>query len=117
MIIAIVGSREDLAWTRVKAQIGELVRRGDVGMVVSGGALGVDRLGETMALAAGKKVHSIRPDWGKYGRSAGFRRNVSIVEMADEVHAFWDGKSRGTKHTIDIAKKMKKPVTVYEWPA
>lgn len=117
MVIAIVGSRDRLNWARVKGQIGELVNRHDVGLIVSGGAIGVDRLGETMALAAGKRVHSIRPDWEKFGKSAGFRRNVQIVEMADEVHAFWDGKSKGTKHTIDIATKMKKPVTVYEWPS
>ena len=113
MVIAIVGSRDGLVWSAVKKAIGVLVSRPDVGLVVSGGARGVDSLAEAMALAAGKKTHSIRPDWN-LGRSAGFQRNVKIVEMADEVHAFWNGKSKGTAHTINIAKRMKKPVTVYE---
>lgn len=117
MVIAIVGSRKGLEWLRVKKGIGILVARPDVGLVVSGGALGVDRLAESMALAAGKKTHVIRADWANLGRSAGFQRNVEIVDMADEVHAFWDGKSKGTAHTVSIAKRKKKPVFVYELPA
>jgi len=117
MTIAIVGSRDGLAWSAVRRVIGMLVARPDVGLVVSGGALGVDRLAESMALAAGKKIHVIRADWANLGRSAGFQRNITIVDMADEVHAFWNGKSKGTAHTIGIAKRKRKPVTVYELPA
>lgn len=112
MRIAIVGSRDGLPWLRVKAAIGELMRLPGVTSVVSGGALGVDRLAESMALAAGKNVVTVRPDWKRFGKSAGFRRNVQIVEQADEVYAFWNGTSKGTKHTIDIATKMRKPVHV-----
>ena len=112
MRIAIVGSRDGLPWTRVKAAIAELVGRPGVTSVVSGGALGVDRLAESIALATGRNVVTVRPDWQRYGRSAGFRRNVQIVEQADEVYAFWNGTSKGTKHTIDIARKMRKPVHV-----
>ena len=116
MVIAIVGSRDGLSWLAVKRVIGTLVARQDVGVIVSGGARGVDRLAESMAVAAGKKTHVIRADWDRLGRGAGFQRNVKIVEMADEVHAFWNGKSRGTAHTISIAKRMRKPVVVYELP-
>jgi len=117
MVIAIVGSRDGLAWGAVKKAIGILVARQDVGLVVSGGALGVDRLAESLALAAGKKTHVIRADWANLGRSAGFQRNVTIVDMADEVHAFWNGKSKGTAHTIGAAKRKRKPVIVYKLPA
>jgi hypothetical protein len=34
------------------------------------------------------------------------------VENADMVYAFWDGKSKGTKYTIDIAVKMAKNVKI-----
>jgi hypothetical protein len=113
VIIAIVGSREGLDWKLVSEEIRALVARSDVGTVVSGGALGVDRLGESLALAAGKRVHSIRPDWKKHGRGAGFIRNRAIVEMADEVHAWWNGTSRGTANSIDIARKMRKPLFLH----
>jgi hypothetical protein len=29
--------------------------------------------------------------------------------------AFWDGKSRGTKYTVDLAKRMGKKVKVVSW--
>lgn len=117
MTIAIIGSREGLRWSEVKKGIEIILSRPDVGMVVSGGALGVDRLGESMALAAGKMTHVIRPDWRKFGRRAGMLRNAEIVDMADEVHAFWDGKSPGTAGAIAIAKRARKPIFIYEVPA
>jgi hypothetical protein len=45
------------------------------------------------------------PDYKKYGRGGPLKRNDLIVKEADLVLAFWDGKSRGTKNTIDKAKK------------
>lgn len=56
----------------------------------------------------------IRPNYKLYGRGGAIIRNKEIVEIADEVLAFWDGKSKGTKSTIDFALKSKKPVTVVE---
>ena len=38
-------------------------------------------------------------------RSAGPIRNKQMAEYADTLFAFWDGKSRGTKNMIDLAKK------------
>ena len=35
-----------------------------------------------------------------------------MVGLANLVVAEWDGKSRGTKHTIDYARKMGKEVKV-----
>ena len=40
-------------------------------------------------------------------------RNREIVAYADQVLAFWDGKSPGTKYVIDQCKKQKKTVTVH----
>lgn len=44
-----------------------------------------------------------RPDWNTYGKGAGFQRNGQIVAASDRVVAFWDGKSKGTKDTMDKA--------------
>jgi hypothetical protein len=39
-----------------------------------------------------------------------------IVDAATHVVAFWDGASRGTAHTIDLAGKAKKlTATVIPW--
>lgn len=54
-----------------------------------------------------------KADWETFGNAAGYMRNVGIVNASDEVFAFWDFKSPGTKHTIDITKKAGKPCYVY----
>ncbi len=54
-------------------------------------------------------------DWGEHGKAAGFIRNKLIVEAADIIVAFWDEESRGTKHTMDLAKAAGKPVQVFTW--
>lgn len=38
---------------------------------------------------------------------------VPKTEDGYEVIAFWDGKSKGTRHSINLAKAAKKPVHVY----
>ncbi len=80
--------------------------------VISGGARGVDKAAEYWAKRNGIPTTIILPDWDTYGKSAGFRRNIEMVECADAVVAVWDGVSRGTAHSIDYAKKRGKPVHV-----
>ena len=45
------------------------------------------------------------PEYSRYGRGAPLKRNPQIIEYADVVIAFWDGKSKGTKYVIDNCKK------------
>ena len=80
--------------------------------IISGGALGADRLGERWAKYYGVLIERFLPEWDKYGKSAGFLRNQTIVDNCDMVLAFWDGKSRGTADTIDKARKAKKPTFI-----
>lgn len=87
----------------------------DITEIVSGHAIGVDRAGELYAQANAIKVKLFVPDWDKYGKSAGYRRNVEMADYADALVAVWDGKSRGTKHMIDIAKA--KGLKVYIHPS
>ena len=51
------------------------------------------------------KCYRFPADWDKYGKAAGYKRNGEMARNADALIAFWDGKSRGTKHMIDLAKK------------
>ncbi len=55
----------------------------------------------------------IRPNYAKYGKSAPLERNKEIVEICDMVVAIWDGKSRGTRYTIEYARKCDKKVVLY----
>lgn len=83
--------------------------------IVSGRAIGVDSYAESIANHRGLSTLIFRPQWNKFGPKAGFIRNELIVEAADIIVAFWDGKSRGTHDTIMKAKRSGKPVkVVYE---
>lgn len=81
--------------------------------VVSGGARGVDRLGELWAKRNGLPVRRFPADWDRYGKSAGYRRNEEMGRYADALVACWDGVSRGTKHMIDFMRRLGKPVHVH----
>ena len=73
--------------------------------IVSGGAKGVDTTAREYATENGIKLTEFLPEYSRYKRGAPLKRNIQIAEYADKVLAFWDGKSRGTKHMIDLAKK------------
>lgn len=71
--------------------------------VVSGECRGTDRMGERWAAENNIPVKGFPADWDKFGKSAGYRRNLEMAEYGDKLVAFWDCKSRGTKHMIDAA--------------
>jgi hypothetical protein len=75
---------------------------GNVAEIVSGGARGVDTLGEQVALALGIPVKRFPADWDKYGKSAGYKRNQDMANYADALLAIWDCFSKGTYHMISI---------------
>lgn len=53
-------------------------------------------------------------DWDRYRKAAGFRRNADMVALgADVVLAFHRGASKGTAHTIGLARAANIPVRVY----
>ncbi len=73
--------------------------------IVSGTARGADSLGERFAREKGCWVRLFPADWETFGKSAGYRRNADMAKFADACIVFWDGKSRGTKHMIDLAER------------
>lgn len=74
--------------------------------VVCGMARGADTLGERYAKERGYEIHYFPADWDKHGKSAGYIRNREMAENADALVAFWDGKSRGTKNMIMLARQQ-----------
>ena len=81
--------------------------------IVSGGAKGVDTSARKYAAEHDIKLTEFLPEYDKYGRRALLKRNIDIIEYADIVLVFWDGKSRVTKHVIDECNKMKVPIKVF----
>lgn len=112
MKVAVVGSRGFEPMIKVSAYIYRLAKREPETEIVSGGAPGVDSQAKHSAINNKLGYTEFPADWRGLGKRAGFSRNERIVEYADRVVAFWDGESRGTKHTIDLALKARKHLEV-----
>lgn len=122
--IGIVGSRDfnDYKFMRVtldKIIFGKATVFGkpvyNCSKIISGGAIGADRFAAYYAKENNIELEEFLPDWERYGKSAGFKRNRLIVDNSDIIIAFWDGKSKGTKNTLSIAKEQNKTTLIY-WP-
>ncbi len=112
MKLAIVGSRS-LKYDEVKVRSGikkYIKNKGNVTELVSGGADGADTFAQYTAKELGLPIKIFYPNWNKYGKSAGFKRNELIVEYADEVLAIYKGeRTPGTANSVGHAKAMGKP--------
>lgn len=80
--------------------------------IISGGCVGADLLGEKFAKENNIPTRIFYPEWDKYGKSAGFRRNEDIVSNCTVLLAFWDSVSRGTQNSLQIAKRLKKETII-----
>lgn len=83
-------------------------------IILSGHCRGTDSMAELYAREKGYRVEMYLPDWDRYGRAAGPKRNEQMVKDMDAAICFWDNKSRGTKSFIDYAKKNGKEIKVCE---
>ena len=108
MKIAIVGSRN------LTVNALEIFLPSDTTEIVSGGARGIDTCAENYARSHGLRLTVFYPDYNTHGRKAPLLRNHDIVKYADCVYAFWDGVSKGTAYTVDLAKQYGKPVHVFQ---
>ena len=84
----------------------------DTEMIICGGAKGIDTIANEYAINNNIPITIVRPQYDLYGIAAPIKRNEHLVDMADEVLVVWDGASRGTKSTIEYARRMNKKVTV-----
>ena len=80
-----------------------------VGCVVAGGAKGVDTLARQWARRNKIEFVEYPAHWDKFGKKAGILRNHEMIDFCDILISFWDGKSKGTKETIEYAKKTGVP--------
>ncbi|TCK01348.1 UNVERIFIED_ORG: uncharacterized protein DUF2493 [Anoxybacillus amylolyticus] len=105
--VIVAGSRSFSDYRMMEQALLHYLSRCDLSMVeiVSGTARGADQLGERFALEHGCAIKRFPADWTRYGKRAGFVRNEEMAKYADACVCFWDGKSRGTRHMIDLARR------------
>lgn len=109
----IAGSRGILEYSVVRRALKESGFWERITVVLSGGASGVDRLGEFWADENARELRQFPADWKRHGRKAGVMRNREMAENADALIAVWDGKSPGTKNMIYEAQKRGLEVYVH----
>jgi uncharacterized phage-like protein YoqJ len=132
MKVAIVGSRDfpdpDAVRDAIRRHVRELLEHDIDLTVVSGGARGVDTWAEDAADEIGVPTLILKPDWADidasgavvkrradgtwYNALAGHWRNQKIVDVSDEVHAFWDGRSSGTRDTLQRAHTARRVIRI-----
>jgi hypothetical protein len=111
MTVGVCGSRGYEGAGHVGRLLQLLLDGGYLTRVVSGGARGPDTYAENWARLNKVPLTVHKPDWDKHGKSAGYIRNVDIVHDSDLLLAFYDGSSKGTRHTMNLAKQ--KGIKVY----
>lgn len=107
MRVAVIGSRG----LQVK-NLGEYLPK-ETTEIISGGARGIDACAREYALRHGLKLTEYLPEYSRYGRGAPLKRNITIIENAELVLAFWDGSSKGTQYVIENCKKRNIPVEIH----
>ena len=107
MKVAVIGSR-NLAVKNLEKYLPEGTTE-----IVSGCARGIDSCAKNYANTNGIPLKEFLPNYDEFGRSAPLLRNLEIIDYADIVLAFWDGKSRGTKFVIDKCRAKGKPVNIF----
>ena len=103
--VIVAGSRTFSNYELLKRTLDHLLQNKTEVEIVSGGARGADQLGERYAHERGHKLCVFPADWNRYGKRAGFIRNVHMADYADALVAFrMPGVSKGTDHMLRIAK-------------
>ena len=119
MKVIVAGGRDFKNYKLLKCTLDNFQQEyGNITEVISGTAIGVDKLGEQYANENKIPIKRFVPDWEGLGKKAGHVRNRKMGDYAKEHNgmlvAFWDKQSRGTKGMIDYATKIGlKSVVVY----
>lgn len=114
MKVIVAGSRDFNDYDTLKKVCDFMLSRQDEVEIVSGTASGADQLGERYAREMGYSIKQFPADWSK-GKSAGYLRNQDMANYSDALIAFWDGKSKGTEHMINLAKKHNLKVKIHKF--
>ena len=114
----IVGSRSFNCYELFESEVDFLLQNiKEKIIIVSGEASGTDTLAKQYAKNKGYEYQGFPAQWDLYGPSAGYKRNeqmhqyISMYERRGCI-AFWDGKSRCTQHSFELAKKYNNPIKV-----
>jgi hypothetical protein len=124
LVILITGGREFEDYDTILNELSKYSNEKSV-LFIHGACRGADLLGEKAAKSLSFDIDSHPAQWEKYGRSAGPRRNLEMVKLAQSyqikgikvvVLAFHENieASKGTKHTANAALNAGLNVQVFK---
>lgn len=105
MKVAVIGSRSILL---SDLQISSVLPLQTTALL-SGGAVGVDQCVRRFADEHNIPLFEFLPQYARFGKAAPILRNQEMLRQADQVIAFWDGESKGTKSCISFCEKANIP--------
>lgn len=119
LAVVVTGSREwsepgsaESAKNWLRQELGRLVNNT---LIIHGGADGVDGWADSLAREMGLHTAVVRPLYDTYERRAPLIRNSVMLALDPYlVIAVWNGKSNGTKFTMDAAKKRNIDRHIYQ---
>lgn len=106
MKLIVAGSRTFTNYEQAKCAISDYIMAHphiDI-TIVSGCARGADEMGELYADEFEIKLEQYPADWLTHGNKAGILRNIEMAKVGTHALIFWDGKSKGTRHMIQLCK-------------
>lgn len=111
--LGIVGTRNPgISYEEWEVIITSIIKLDEIFEIISGGTKGIDSYGKMLAIKNQIAFKEYNPEYSKYGRNATLIRNRLIVENSDKIIAFPIQKSKGTNHSISVAKELNKPMII-----
>lgn len=111
--VIVAGSRHltQLQHTLIDETLGTIHLHYNNCEIVTGGAKGIDEMGQEWALYNGVPQERFPADWDTHGKAAGPIRNRHMAEYAaagprsGALVLIWDGKSKGSASMLSEARK------------
>lgn len=121
--IIIAGSRDFTNYEIVKKTLKNFLiskQTSNKPTIICGMARGADMLGYHLAKEFKLPLKEFPADWNNFGKRAGYIRNEQMAKYAHEngngvLFAFWDGKSKGTKLMVELAKKYNLEIHIFNF--
>ena len=102
MTTAIVcGGRDYNDYEFVRITLDEINEFVGLTRIIEGGARGADSLARRWALEANVELVTVYAEWDRYGKSAGYKRNVKMADLNPDLIIAYPG-GRGTQMMKDI---------------
>jgi len=109
MKVLITGGRDFTNQTVVNSVLEEIHRQTQITSIIEGGANGADLCGRRWAVSSGIPCNTFHAEWARFGKSAGYKRNVILAEQKPDLTIAFPG-GKGTEMMCQLIIKAGLPL-------